>query len=236
MWDIDKSITKALKNQSFSKLTPKTNLALGRKRPASFSMKSKINYLTTLARGGVFFPLTQPTVRNPVSGRVIKGHIPTVQRVMKNFFGDKDKDGVKNLFDCQPKNPKKQDTYIYLSKKKDKDKETMYTYSHPSKKVVKRIFIGGKYKKFDFDRPGQIGGVARVIGHEELHGVLDREGLSEASEKLDVIAKPTEMATNPQTGEGVFLFPEKEKEIVGVKGRQDVLNVYDNLVDKGDKK
>lgn len=31
----------------------------------------------------------------------------TTKRILKNFFGDFDKDGTKNLFDCERYNPKK---------------------------------------------------------------------------------------------------------------------------------
>lgn len=109
MYNFDKSIKKMLgKARSTNYTPPKTSfLSVSDKRSSPF-FKQKTKNLLGLAKGSIFFPFTQPTVKHPISGHVIKGHQPTVQRVMKNFFGDKDKDGVNNLMDCKPNNFKKQ--------------------------------------------------------------------------------------------------------------------------------
>jgi len=44
-----------------------------------------------------------------VGGRQLPSKIFSNDKLMKKFLGDKDKDGVKNIFDCKPNNRKKQD-------------------------------------------------------------------------------------------------------------------------------
>lgn len=98
----------------FSKFFPKT---LTSKRSAvrkptfgSQKLLKKVSNLTNLAKGSVFFPFTQPTVKSP-TGRIIQGRMPSINRVLRNFgkpktFGGKDDldyDGVKNSDDCRPR-------------------------------------------------------------------------------------------------------------------------------------
>ncbi len=76
---------------------------------------AKVKAVSELARSSVFFPFTQPTVKSP-TGKVIKGRMPSMNNVMKNFglksFGGKndlDFDGIPNKLDCQPFNTMRQD-------------------------------------------------------------------------------------------------------------------------------
>ncbi len=64
MFDIDKSINKMLKGSKQS--------------------TGKTKEMLDLAKGSIFFPFTQPTVKSP-TGRVIKGRMPSIDRAMKNF-------------------------------------------------------------------------------------------------------------------------------------------------------
>jgi len=116
MYDIDKSIKRML-GKSSSKVKPTTPIssfsANWNMRSPSFSLKhktfnmgKKVKQVQNLAKGSVFFPFTQPTVRSP-TGRMIKGNQPSINKVMKKFLGDNDKDGVNNFMDCKVKNPKK---------------------------------------------------------------------------------------------------------------------------------
>ena len=45
---------------------------------------AKVEKMSELARSSIFFPFTQPTVKSP-TGKVIKGRMPSMERVMKNF-------------------------------------------------------------------------------------------------------------------------------------------------------
>ncbi len=62
---------------------------------------AKVKKVSELARSSIFFPFTQPTVRSP-TGKLIKGRMPSMDRVMKNFGlkgfdGGKDIDIMKNF-------------------------------------------------------------------------------------------------------------------------------------------
>ena len=50
----------------------------------SQALSKKTTALTNLAKGSVFFPFTQPTVKSPM-GRTIQGRMPSMKRVMQNF-------------------------------------------------------------------------------------------------------------------------------------------------------
>ena len=125
MFSIDKSIKKILGGTSRSR-TPQPLVGVRQHSPKFSSkqvavhnfdaiLKKQANLLKQ-AKASVFFPFTQPTVRSP-TGKKIKGRMPTVDRVMKNFFdknkfnnkNDWDSDGVPNKKDCQPRNPMRQD-------------------------------------------------------------------------------------------------------------------------------
>lgn len=87
---------------------------------------AKVDMMSDLARSSIFFPFTEPTVKNP-RGRVLKGSMPSVRKVMRNFglksFGgrnDIDGDGIINKRDCQPRNVMRQDFIYSLRPKGEK--------------------------------------------------------------------------------------------------------------------
>ena len=49
-------------------------------------MQEKIDNLMGLAKGSIFFPWTQPEVKSP-TGKVIKGNMPDMNKVIKYFGG-----------------------------------------------------------------------------------------------------------------------------------------------------
>jgi len=97
---------------------------LGNKSKVNFNIDNKINNLASLAKDSVFFPFTSPTVKYP-TGKIIKGNMPGIKKVIKNFglkqYGGKkdwDGDGIPNRKDCQPRNIMRQDWDLESAKKK----------------------------------------------------------------------------------------------------------------------
>ena len=89
----------------------------------SFDIGQKTTNTLNLAKGGVFFSFTQPTVRSP-TGNIIKDSATKMQPMFKKFglksFGGKndwDGDGVPNWKDCQPRNTMRQDFDVYGKRK-----------------------------------------------------------------------------------------------------------------------
>ena len=155
----------------------------------------------------------------------------------KRFGGknDLDGDGVPNWKDCQPRNTMRQDTRLYLSKKKDNNQsKTLYTYEptqHQLDNNNKNIFIGNRLKNIDFNKQKNIGYLADVIDHEEQHYILDKEIGAVASQQLDKITKPTRIH-----GDKILLSTEKK--IIGSKSyrkeHNDYQVAYDFLSNKRD--
>jgi hypothetical protein len=104
MFKVDKAINDILGKKSRSVTTPN-------------KVQTKIDLMGELARSSIFFPFTQPTVKSP-TGKIVKGRMPSMNRVMNNFGlkqhggkNDWDGDGIVNSKDCQPRNVMRQDTY-----------------------------------------------------------------------------------------------------------------------------
>jgi len=76
MFNTDKSIKKILGHplSKTKSTTPISSFSAGwNMRSPSFSnMKKKVKEVKNLAKGSVFFPFTQPTVKNPITNKVIK--------------------------------------------------------------------------------------------------------------------------------------------------------------------
>jgi len=115
---------------------------LGQKNTSKKPIQNKSNELLNLAKGSVFFPFTQPTVKNPSTGRTIKGHMPN--NILSNFglkqFGGKndlDCDGVINKKDCQPRNTMRQDM---------KQREKQFLFHGTTAEKYKNIKIEGLKK------------------------------------------------------------------------------------------
>lgn len=106
---------------------------LGKTKKNSFKTTQKTTDIFNLAKGSVFFPFTNPTVKTP-TGKTIKGNYPSTNKVMTNFglkkrlpkSKDWDFDGVPNWKDCQPRNTMRQDRiFKKTSTKKELVKENI---------------------------------------------------------------------------------------------------------------
>ena len=97
---------------------------------------------------------------------------------------DADNDNVPNEYDCEPKNPEKQEVYLGHPS----DRSTAYTLGVHKYPIRKRqnIFISS-WKDADKE---SMSSVAKTIAHEELHNVLAKDVSNEASVGLDLISVP----------------------------------------------
>lgn len=179
-------------------------------------MDEKIKGVLNLAKGSVFFPFTQPTVKSP-TGKIIKGRMPAVDRVMKNMFGDKDRDGVKNVIDCEPNNPKKQDKQIYLHRlnRQQLQGQPQAFVNLDNEQDRERIYLANMAHYRDKDIPA----IANLISHEEMHHLIKEEQGEQTSTQLDNISTPGVVSSrgkiiNPQTSHIPVGSTEKQKEVI----------------------
>lgn len=157
---------------------------------------------------------------------------------------DTDGDSVPDEYDCNPENPKKQDSQLYLAKKNIKI-GNLNIGEKKSKELTKdaimftipqiypnRTFIASGFKDVDFNRKENIDALSNVITHEELHHTLQHIS-PEASFELDnisvgsteykgMIMNPKTIATiNPTIQKAIekihIHYPEKERNAKMIK-------------------
>ena len=120
-----------------------------------------------------------------------------------NKRNDWDMDGVTNRKDCQPRNPMRQDTQIYLSKFKKQQAPLAYTYGKDN------VFIGdtSRVKNEEIEKHS-----ADIIAHEELHKTIYDTAGERASAQLDNIQgtdvyygeEGNQTLINPKTSKQIF--------------------------------
>lgn len=157
---------------------------------------------------------------------------------------DTDGDSVPDEYDCNPENPKKQDSQLYLAKKNIKI-GNLNIGEKKSKELTKdaimftipqiypnRTFIASGFKDVNFNRKENIDALSNVITHEELHHTLQHIS-PEASFELDnisvgsteykgMIMNPKTIATiNPTIQKAIekihIHYPEKERNAKMIK-------------------
>jgi len=134
----------------------------------------------------------QRQMQGPRQNLIFKGY-PSV----RNMFADSDRDGVPNVFDCQPRNPKKQD----WQQKQSKDSVVIQI-------PVKRLYYQrGRYTMHNIEHPVNI----RTSGKEEHQALAEKRAkeLTESGYNVTHVGTRKGSGRYDYSGEVKFRRPSK---------------------------
>ena len=129
------------------------------------------------------------------------------QQEVDKPYDDNDGDGIINVEDCEPNNPDKQDSQIFLQpsryyakkypelKSKDWKNTQEKSVMLMVHEVPKQIFIGKALRGVEYDDPDEIKHLSNVISHEEMHHVIGKEQDLKTSQQLDNVTQRTKTVT-----------------------------------------
>lgn len=124
--------------------------------------------------------------------------------IKRTTLPDTDRDGVPNMWDCQPTNPGKQDTQIYLKPRPHHLSKLNISNTEFSSELAKQfskgkiaftiggsktsVFLGDRLKNINPDN--NIPFISNIIAHEEMHNALSKHVGEYESNTFDNIAEP----------------------------------------------